>query len=72
MEANSTLHAVEEGKPAGDELTRELMGQLIDILDNSDGLESTGERGNAHWHYSVPTAGVRYYASKSRSRDLSP
>ncbi len=61
MEANSTLHAVEEGKPGGDELTRELMGQLIDILDNSDGLESTGEMVNAHWYYSVPTAGVRYY-----------
>ena len=61
MAPHSILHTIERKKPVDDELTPELMGQLIEILENSEPTESIEERDNPCWNYSVPAAGVRYY-----------
>ena len=61
MAPHSILHTIDKEQPVDDELTPELMEQLIEILEQSEPAESTEERDNTYWNYSIPAAGVRYY-----------
>ena len=45
-----------------DEAVGEVLAQeLSEILGGDDAVSQPGETKTAHWHFSVPAPGVRYY-----------
>ena len=59
------LDKVSEGNTVEPELAQAVAGELRDILEKSGPSAPTADPETAHWYYSVPMAGARYYGFQS-------
>ena len=59
------LDKVLEGNTVEPELAPAVVGELTDILEKSGPSAPTDDPETAHWYYSVPMAGARYYGFQS-------